>query len=267
MNAHLLVKELVQQNKLLKETISHFPMLTTGKEDEYCSPSFSGFGRDDSHSETDSADSSLSPTSSSASDHSAAIEVLLDLLDRQESRLDLLEQLGKSVLLESSNNSIPIFRGLRATSSHSSPPSPTTSATSSSSSSSSASVAPRNLEGDSEIDVKEWTKLVLNHLNCLKSLNSSSAATNSKEVIRFIYNKLDLEPLEFLKTLLHRNRILVLKQFPAQVPAKFRFDRDLNEPAIIPDDDLLFDFPFKLYLLRYPNALLNLLNSKFSSQK
>ncbi|KAA1103336.1 hypothetical protein PGT21_014894 [Puccinia graminis f. sp. tritici] len=263
MNAHLLVKELVQQNKLLKETISHFPILTAGKEDEDCSPSFSGFGRDDSHSETDSADSSLSPTSSSASDHSAAIEVLLDLLDRQESRLDLLEQLGKSVLLESSNNSIPIFRGLRAGSSHSSPPSPTTSATSSSSS---ASVAPRNIQVDSEIDVKEWTKLVLNHLNCLKSLNSS-AATNSKEVVRFIYNKLDLEPLEFLKTLLHRNRILVLKQFPAQVPPKFRFNKDLNEPAIIPDDDLLFDFPFKLYLLRYPNALLNLLNSKFSSQK
>ncbi|WAQ87556.1 hypothetical protein PtA15_8A460 [Puccinia triticina] len=178
------------------------------------------------------------------------------LQSNTESRLDLLEQLGKSVLLESSNNSIPIFRGLRANSCDSNPPSPTTS---------SSSPVSTTTEVDSEIDVKEWTKLVLNHLNCLKSLNSSST-TNSKEVIRFIYNKLDLEPLKLLKTLLHRNRVLVLKQFPSQVPPKFRFNKDLNEPTIIPDDDLLFEFPFKLYLLRYPNALLNLLNSKFSSQ-
>ncbi|KAH9452941.1 hypothetical protein MJO28_008151 [Puccinia striiformis f. sp. tritici] len=257
MNPQLLVKELVQQNKLLKETINHFPMLTYGRDPEYCSSSSSAFGRDDSHSEADSADSLISPTSSSASDHSAAIEVLLDLLDRQESRLNLLEQLGKSALLESSNNSIPIFSGLR--SNHSSPSSPTTV------SSPSSSITPiSSITEGGEIEVKQWTKLVLNHLNCLKSLNSSSS-TNSKDIIRFIYNKLELEPLDLLKTLLHRNRILILKQFPSEVPPKFRFNKDLNEPTIIPDDDLLFEFPFKLYLLRYPNALLNLLNSKFSS--
>ncbi|POW08381.1 hypothetical protein PSHT_09557 [Puccinia striiformis] len=218
-------------------------MLTYGRDPEYCSSSSSAFGRDDSHSEADSADSLISPTSSSASDHSAAIEVLLDLLDRQESRLNLLEQLGKSALLESSNNSIPIFSGLR--SNHSSPSSPTTV------SSPSSSITPiSSITEGGEIEVKQWTKLVLNHLNCLKSLNSSSS-TNSKDIIRFIYNKLELEPLDLLKTLLH------------QVPPKFRFNKDLNEPTIIPDDDLLFEFPFKLYLLRYPNALLNLLNSKF----
>ncbi|KNZ54894.1 uncharacterized protein VP01_2821g2 [Puccinia sorghi] len=257
MDPQLLVRELVQQNKLLKETITHFPMmLMAGREEECDSPCLSTCsGRDDSSSETDSAPSLKSPASSTTSYHSAAIEVLLDLLDRQESRLELLEQLGKSVLLESSNNSIPIFRGLSSSS-----PSSLASSTACSSSGSRTTIPPAPA---AEMDVKQWTKLVLNHLNCLKSLDASSAS-NSQEVIRFIYGKLDREPLALLTTLLHRNRILVIKQFPSEVPPKFRLNRLQNQPAVIPDHELLFLFPFKLYLLRYPNAFLNLLNSKFS---
>lgn len=240
MNPELLVEGLVRQNKLLKETIDHFPLL-----------------------EATHLSTSCDTSTALVLEQKAMIEALLDLLDRQESRLILLEKFGRSVLLESDNNSIPIFRGTQTK--------PTSTFTSIDTMTTTLS-NPSTTELDSEIDVKEWTKLMLAHLNCLKSFISSSTNPNhkhgnSKEIIQFIINKLDLEPLNLVKGILNQNRILILNKFPNEVPPHLQFDQRLNNPTLpINDLSILFEYPLKLYSLRHPKALLNLINSKFGSQ-
>ncbi|CAH7689096.1 hypothetical protein PPACK8108_LOCUS24163, partial [Phakopsora pachyrhizi] len=180
-----------------------------------------------------------SPTASSINSvQQTTLETLLDILERQESRLDMLERFGRSIWKDSSY--IPIFRGLKSKS-------PICSDT----------LHPNRQRN--EIDVKDWCELVLSHLNCARSLNPE---LDSKDLIRFIEAHLDLEPLKLIHTLLRRNRLLVRSNYPQEVPITCKLD----EGALEADDRFLYDYPFKLYVLRFPRALLNMIQSKFENQ-
>lgn len=235
MNPSQLFSEVARQNKLLKETITSFQFsLESDNEDP---ERFHHSDReDDELSSNLSYISTSSPTlssSSSSSNHSSVssiqqtrIETLIDLLDKQESRLNLLEEFGREVLM---NSSIPIFRGIK-----------------------------KSKENPNEIQIQEWCEMISNRLNSLKSINRFSL--NSKSFLRFIFDHLDLKPLKLIINLLERNKSLIDLNFPDQIPVKFQNQSCLKENEL---SDLL-EYPFKLHVLRHPRALLNLLQSKFT---
>lgn len=225
-NPAVYFSEVVRQNRLLKETINSF----SGLLDEHllldlCSPTQYG-------TEQTAPDGTFSctpsPTLSSTSSQST-IEALIDLLDRQESRLNLLEEFGTNVLR---NTHLPIFRGLKRTKDH-----------------------------PDEIDVRNWCDLVSHHIKTLKSINSNGL--DLKEFIKFIIAHLDLAPLKLMNTLLERNRLLVRSKFPREIPTECRDDHSVLEY----DQTLLCEYPCKLHVLRHPRALLNLFQSKFTDKK
>ncbi|KAG0150320.1 hypothetical protein CROQUDRAFT_38514 [Cronartium quercuum f. sp. fusiforme G11] len=233
MNPTRLFTEVARQNKLLKDTITSFSILL----DE--DPSFEPYAHTQSdhdemtsiasfpstHSPTLSSTSTSTRTSMSSSQQST-LETLIDLLDRQESRLDFLEAFGTDVLL---NCHIPTFRGLRRTKDH-----------------------------PDEISVHEWCAKVSDHLKTLKSINTTGP--EPKAFVRFIRAHLELKPAKLIHTLLERNRLLVRSNFPHEIPPGCAADGD-------GDPGLLFEYPFRLHVLRHPRALLNLLQSKFTDQK
>ncbi|MBW0538094.1 hypothetical protein O181_077809 [Austropuccinia psidii MF-1] len=227
MNPQSLVQELVRQNRLLKETINQFPLLLNLENQKLSSSSSSSIDSDSSSNHL-----ALSPFSSILGDNptrESIIETLLNLLDRQDLRLNHLQQFGKSILLESS---IPVFRALK-----------------------------ESKEGLEDLSVKDWADRIMNHLRRLKSFNNKPI--DPKESIKFIHDHLDLEPLQLIRTLLLRNRDLVRSSFPHQIPPKCL---NLNDNIDL-DESLLFEYPFKLYLLRHPKALLNFICSKFDATK
>jgi len=248
MNPSQLFSEVARQNKLLKETIDSFqftlsdteepesPLNATDREEEDLISNLSYIpSSSPTLSSSSSSSSTLSSTSSTLTTHSIQqirIETLIDLLNKQESRLDLLEGFGNEVLL---NTALPIYRG----SNH-----------------------------PNEISIQEWCRIISNRLNSLKPINKFNNTFNSKSVLILIYNHLDLKPLKLLINLLERNKTLTESKFPEQIPPKFRIPSSTASSGF--QEDLKFewldllDYPLRLHVLRHPRALLNLLQSKFT---
>ncbi|KAH9816256.1 hypothetical protein DFH28DRAFT_927605 [Melampsora americana] len=236
MSSSQLFLEIVRQNQLLKETINsfEFSLNHSSNQESNLDHSF------DSEEEEIHSNLSYSTSSTTLTDHHPSfnsihqtrIETLIDLLNKQEDRLNLIEDFRNQTFLTNQTQSIPIYRGLK-----------------------------RSKDNPNEIQIKEWCEMISNRLNLFKS--SHQISLNPKVFLKFILNHLEFKPFQLVYNLLERNQDLIQSKFSNQLPIKL--DHSNHHPTH-PQNQLddLFEYPFKLHVLRHPRALLNLLQSKFS---